>query len=164
MAIVRWSRHPSVAANDWGRRWLQIQADMGLAQNTVDAYGRGLEEFLCFARSVGAAFLEVRREHIAAYVRFLRTKPGQEERTVVVIDAASRLSNATLQQRLTVVRLFYDFLIEEQQTDRNPVGRGGTHPGRRLAVAPSVALFHPCESCHGYPMISVEPADRDRCP
>jgi site-specific recombinase XerD len=58
---------------------------MGLAQNTVDAYGRGLEEFLCFARSVGAAFLEVRREHIAAYVRFLRMKPGQEERTVVVI-------------------------------------------------------------------------------
>ena len=130
MAIVRWSRHPSVAANDWGRRWLQIQADMGLAQNTVDAYGRGLEEFLCFTRSMGAAFLEVRREHIAAYVRFLRTKPGQEERTVVVIDAASRLSNATLQQRLTVVRLFYDFLMEEQQTDRNPVGRGRYTPGK----------------------------------
>ena len=44
VAIVPWSRDPSFAADDWTRRWPQIQADMGLAQNTVDACGRGLEE------------------------------------------------------------------------------------------------------------------------
>ncbi len=76
MAIIRWSRHPSVAANDWTRRWLQIQADMGLAQNTVDAYGRGLEEFLRFLKSVGAPLLQVNREHVAGYVRFVQAKPG----------------------------------------------------------------------------------------
>ena len=44
VAIVPWSRDPSFAADDWTRRWPQIQADMGLAQNTVDACGRGLED------------------------------------------------------------------------------------------------------------------------
>ena len=34
------------------------------------------------------------------------------------------LANATLQLRITVVRLFYDFLVEERVRDRNPVGRG----------------------------------------
>ena len=46
------------------------------------------------------------------------------------IDLPSRLSSATLQQRLTVVRLFYDFLMEEQQCERNPVGRGRYTPGK----------------------------------
>lgn len=130
MAVIRWARHPHVAAEDWSRRWLQIQADLGLAQNTVDAYGRGLEEFLCFVKSMEASVLEINRERIAAYIRFLRTKPGHENRNVVTIDSMSHLSNATLQQRLTVVRLFYDFLMEEQQCDRNPVGRGRYTPGK----------------------------------
>jgi len=130
VAVIRWARHPHVAAEDWSRRWLQIQADLGLAQNTVDAYGRGLEEFLCFVKSMEASVLEINRERIAAYIRFLRTKPGHENRNVVTIDSMSRLSNATLQQRLTVVRLFYDFLMEEQQCDRNPVGRGRYTPGK----------------------------------
>jgi integrase/recombinase XerD len=40
------------------------------------------------------------------------------------------LSNATLQQRLTVVRLFCDFLVEEQLCRKNPVGRGRYTPGK----------------------------------
>jgi integrase/recombinase XerD len=141
VAIIRWSRHPSVAANDWTRRWLQIQADIGLAQNTVDAYGRGLEEFLGFLRSVGAPFLQVTREHVAGYVRFLQAKPGQVDHKVVAIDSTSRLSNATLQQRITVVRLFYDFLHEEQQTDWNPVGRGRYRPGTAFGVGTQRGLI-----------------------
>jgi integrase/recombinase XerD len=34
------------------------------------------------------------------------------------------LANATLQLRVTVVRLFNDFVVEERVRDRNPVGRG----------------------------------------
>ncbi len=48
---------------------------------------------------------------------------------MISIDSMSRLSSATLQQRLTVVRLFYEFLMEEQQCERNPVGRGRYTPG-----------------------------------
>jgi integrase/recombinase XerD len=130
VAVIQWGKHPNVAANDWSRRWLQMQADLGLAQNTIDAYGRGLEEFLCFVASTDASVPKINRERIAAYVRFLRTKPGNEHRSVIRIDSMSRLSSATLQQRLTIVRLFYDFLMEEQQCERNPVGRGRYTPGK----------------------------------
>ena len=40
------------------------------------------------------------------------------------------LSNATMQQRLTAVRLFFDFLIEEGRRDTNPVGRGRYTAGK----------------------------------
>jgi site-specific recombinase XerD len=33
-------------------------------------------------------------------------------------------ANATLQQRLVAVRLFYDYLVEEGVRESNPVGRG----------------------------------------
>lgn len=36
--------HFNPGFNIWSLRWLRIQAEIGLAQNTVDAYGRGLEE------------------------------------------------------------------------------------------------------------------------
>ena len=56
------------------------------------------------------------------------------------------LANATLQLRVTVVRLFYDFLVEERVRDRNPVGRGyragdrSGWPPRAGAEVPGVAV------------------------
>lgn len=44
------------------------------------------------------------------------------------------LSNATLQQRLVAVRLFYDFLIEEGVRESNPVGRGRYTPRGGMAA------------------------------
>ncbi|WP_405148918.1 site-specific integrase [Sphaerisporangium sp. NBC_01403] len=46
------------------------------------------------------------------------------------IDSGVGLANATLQQRLVPVRLFYDFLMEDGLRDSNPVGRGRYTPGR----------------------------------
>jgi integrase len=40
------------------------------------------------------------------------------------------LANATLQQRLTAVRLYYDYLMEEGLRADNPVGRGRYTPGK----------------------------------
>lgn len=40
------------------------------------------------------------------------------------LDSKAGLANATLRLRLTAVRLFYDYLIEEGLRDTNPVGRG----------------------------------------
>jgi integrase len=50
---------------------------------------------------------------------------------VVSIDSGAGLANATIQQRLVSVRLFYDFLMEEGLRESNPVGRGRYTPGRR---------------------------------
>jgi integrase/recombinase XerD len=57
-------------------------------------------------------------------VRELRSRPIQRGGKVVALDSGAGLSNATLQQRLVPVRLFYDFLLEEGIRDSNPVGRG----------------------------------------
>ena len=123
MAVIQWSRCQAVAENEFARRWLQIQLDLGLAQNTVDAYARGLDEFLRFASSSGVPAIQASRETIAAYLGHLRSK-ATDKGKIICISAPGGLSNATLQQRLTAYRLFFDFLIEERQCERNPVGRG----------------------------------------
>jgi site-specific recombinase XerD len=130
MGEVDWFHYPLVRDNDLGRRWLQIQSDLGLAKNTVEAYGRGLDEYLRFVRRLEIDPTECSREIIASFVRSLMGKPGAARGQVISIHAKAVLSNATLQQRLTAVRLFYDFLVEEQLCQKNPVGRGRYIPGK----------------------------------
>ena len=65
-------------------------------------------------------------------MRELATRPHRRGANVVALDSGAGLSNATLQQRLVPVRLFYDFLIEEGLRDSNPVGRGRYTPGRQF--------------------------------
>jgi integrase len=57
-------------------------------------------------------------------------RPSRRGPGVVAFDSGIGLANATLQQRLVAVRLFYDHLIEEGQRESNPVGRGRYTPGR----------------------------------
>ncbi len=133
MSDIRWERYPLVAECAAGRRWLGIQADLGLAGTTVEAYGRALQDYLAFSTRRGMAVDAVAtatREHIAAYVRDLTERPSPRGAKVRVLDSGAGLANATLQQRLTAVRLFYDYLIEEGQRPDNPVGRGRYTPGR----------------------------------
>ena len=59
------------------------------------------------------------------------------------IDSGAGLANATLQQRLVAVRLFYEFLVEEGVRESNPVGRGRYTPrggfgGGRRGLVPRV--------------------------
>ena len=46
--VIRWDRYPCLAVHSHARTWLTIQANLGLATNTVEAYGRALEEFFVF--------------------------------------------------------------------------------------------------------------------
>jgi site-specific recombinase XerD len=70
------------------------------------------------------------REHVALYVADLRARPSPRGAGVRVLDSGVGLANATLQQRLTAVRLFYDHAVEEQMRETNPVGRGRYTPGK----------------------------------
>ena len=65
------------------------------------------------------------------FVRELSSRPSRRGTNVVALDSGAGLANATLQQRLVPVRLFYDFLVEEGVRESNPVGRGRYSPGRR---------------------------------
>ena len=107
-----------------------MRADAGLAARTLDAYGRGLAEYLEMCEQVGVDPLLAGRGHVAGYVRVLRERPSRRGPKVVSLDSGAGLSNATLQQRLVPVRLFYDFLVEEGRRESNPVGRGHYTPGR----------------------------------
>ena len=130
MSEVMWERYPRLAESDLGRRWLTMQANLGLAPNTIDAYGRALEDYLNFSQRQAADVVGATRDHIAAYVRDLASRPNRRGANVVVLDSGAGLANATLQQRLTAARLFYDYLIEEGLRPNNPVGRGRYTPGK----------------------------------
>jgi site-specific recombinase XerD len=124
-----WERFPLVAQEPPARVWLTIQADLGLAANTVVAYGRALEDYLRFlaARQVRPA--EASRSDVAGWVRELRTRPGRRPPAGDSTILREGLSHATLQQRLVALRLFYDYLLEEGERADNPVGRGRYTPG-----------------------------------
>jgi site-specific recombinase XerD len=99
--------------------------DLGRAARTVDAYARGLAEYLEMYDRRGIDPVTASRVHIAAYVRELSARPSRRGANVVSIDSGSGLANATLQQRLVPVRLFYDFLIEEGLRESNPSAAAG---------------------------------------
>jgi site-specific recombinase XerD len=111
--------------------WLRVWADLGRAPRTIDAYGRGLVEYLEMCDREGIDPLTATRAHVAVFVRELNERPSRRGPNVVSIDSGSGLANATIQQRLVPVRLFYDYLMEEGLRESNPVGRGRYTPGCR---------------------------------
>ncbi|HEX9131088.1 MAG TPA: site-specific integrase, partial [Ktedonobacteraceae bacterium] len=118
-----------------------MQTDLGRARNTVEAYRRALEDYLSFCSRQSVAPEAVRREDIARYVRDLATRPSLRGQAVRVLDSGAGLANATLQQRITVVRLFYDYLMEEGLRQDNPVGRGRYTPGQGFSGERSRGLI-----------------------
>lgn len=115
---------PVLGRNQRAAEWLQIWADLGRAPRTIDAYARGLAEYLEVCERDGVDPLVAGRAQVAAFVRELTNRPSRLGANTVSLDSGSGLANATLQQRLVPVRLFYDFLVEEGLRVSNPVGRG----------------------------------------
>ena len=120
---------PVLVRHERAAEWLQIWSDLGRAARTIDAYGRGLAEFLEVCEREGVEPLTAGRADVAAFVRDLMSRPHRRGANVVLLDSGAGLSNATIQQRLVPVRLFYDFLVEEGVRNSNPVGRGRYTPG-----------------------------------
>jgi integrase/recombinase XerD len=125
-------RWPVLARHERAAEWLRIWADLGRAPRTIDAYSRGLAEYLEACERDGIDPLAATRAQVAGFVRELTSRPSRSGVNVVALDSGAGLANATLQQRLVPVRLFYDFLVEERLRESNPVGRGRYTPGRRF--------------------------------
>jgi integrase/recombinase XerD len=130
MSTVRWELYPLVEASAHPRAWLQLQSHLQLAPNTVDAYGRCLNDFLAFCQRSGIVPEALTREQVALYVHDLATRPHPKGAQILSIESGRGLSNATMQQRITVLRLFCDSLVERQLRQDNPVGRGHYVPGK----------------------------------
>ena len=122
--VVLMEKWPVLGRHERAVVWLRVWADLGRAPRTMDAYARGLAEYLEMCERVEVDPLQADRAHIASYVRELAERPNRRGANVVSIDSGAGLANATLQQRMVPVRLFYDFLVEEGVRESNPVGRG----------------------------------------
>src|SRR5258707_97610 len=130
MTEIRWEQYPLVAQHELARNWLQRQAHLQLAPNTVDAYGRCLNDYLGFCAKHSVQPEAVTRDLVALYVQDLAHRPNPKGANILSLESGRGLSNATMQQRITVLRLFCDSLIEQQLRQDNPVGRGHYVPGK----------------------------------
>lgn len=136
VSVILEEKWPVLGRHERAVEWLRIWADLGRAPRTIDAYARGLAEFLLVCERESIDPVVANRGQIALFVRELRTRPSRRGPNVVALDSGSGLANATLQQRLVAVRLFYDFLVEEGVRESNPVGRGRYTPGRHFGGSP----------------------------
>ena len=136
MVVLR-EKWPVIGRHEQAAVWLQIWTDLGRAPRTIDAYARGLAEYLVMCEREGVDPVTANRAHVAVFVRELTSRPSLRGANVVAIDSGAGLANATIQQRLVPVRLFYDFLMEEGLRKSNPVGRGRYTPaaGRASSAA-----------------------------
>jgi integrase/recombinase XerD len=138
---IEWFRYPFVAADALAKEWLTTETLLGLAPNTLDAYARGLNDFLQFCQKADILPTTATRADLARYVGDLRGRPRTApHQDTPALTPSVGLSNATLQQRLTAIRLFFDFLIEEGQRTDHPVGRGKYTPGRAFGADRERAL------------------------
>lgn len=130
MKDILWERYPQVSSVSWARAWLTIQKNLGLADATIDAYGRALQDYFAFCQREDIEPAVAKREQIAKYVNYLLTSPRQNQSEDERVEPTVGYANATIQQRLVAVRLVYDYLVEEGHRETNPVGRGRFTPGR----------------------------------
>lgn len=130
MSTVRWECYPFVANDSLARTWLETQVHLQLASNTIDAYGRSLNDFLGFCTKEHVQPEAITREQVALYVQDLANRPHPKGGNILSIRSGRGLSNSTMQLRITVLRLFCDSLIEHQLRQDNPVGRGHYIPGK----------------------------------
>ncbi|MDP4504024.1 tyrosine-type recombinase/integrase [Nonomuraea turcica] len=130
--LVLEEKWPVLGRYDKAAEWLGIWVDLGRAPRTIDAYARGITEYLEVCERDGVDPVTANKANVAVFVRELATRPNRHGAKLVSLDSGTGLSNATIQQRLVPVRLFYDFLIEEGLRESNPVGRGKYTPGRRF--------------------------------
>ncbi|WP_433382100.1 tyrosine-type recombinase/integrase [Streptosporangium sp. CA-115845] len=130
--MVLEEKWPVLGRHNRAAEWLRIWVDLGRAPRTVDAYARGLAEYLEVCERDGVDPIAANKANVAVFVRELSSRPNRRGANVLSLDSGAGLSNATIQQRLVPVRLFYDFLIEEGLREGNPVGRGKYTPGRRF--------------------------------
>ena len=135
MTEVRWDLYPLVRQNETAQAWLRIQGNLQLAPKTIDAYGRSLNDFLAFCERHKIVPEDVTREYITLYVNDLATRPNPKGANILHLESGAGLANSTMQLRITVVRLFCEYLVEMQIRPDTPVGRGHYVPGKGFGGA-----------------------------
>ncbi|MGC1211617.1 MAG: hypothetical protein WA890_10195, partial [Micromonospora sp.] len=71
--VVLEEKWPVLARHERAVGWLRVWADLGRAPRTIDAYARGLAEFLVLCERDGVDPVTANRAHVAVFVRDLTT-------------------------------------------------------------------------------------------
>lgn len=82
-----------------------LQVEKGLAKNTVQAYLSDLRQFKAFLSERGLALAEVDADEVAFYLNHL---------------AAQELSARSRARKVSALRNFFAFLVEEERVEENP--------------------------------------------
>jgi site-specific recombinase XerD len=100
-------------------------------ENTLDGYRRDLNQWFDFCRSYGTPPLAARRLHVNAYVRWMISNPPAANRHRPDPDAPHR--PATIARKISPVRGYYTYAVDEEVLTRNPV------PGHKRLNLPAVS-------------------------
>lgn len=82
-----------------------LRIERGLADNTVQAYSRDLARFFQFVENQQLSLLEITQDNIMEYVSALGEK----------------ISSRSVARNISAIRMFYRFLVSENQIKNNPV-------------------------------------------
>lgn len=99
MNLIRWEHYPSVAQHPHARNWLEIQAMLGLAKNTLRAYGHGANDYLAFCERTTRPFIEATKADIAAYIDDMTHRTNPKGDSIRYLHSGAGLANSTMQQR-----------------------------------------------------------------
>lgn len=139
------SRYPHVQTHEWAVAWLTFESNRGLAENTLQAYARGLEDFFKFCATQDIEIMAVGRDVIGLYINEMRQRPLPDNVRRAAYKRSYGLTNSTMSQRLTAIRRFYDYLQEDGLIEQNPVRRGrylhGNPRGGERGLVPTTQDF-----------------------
>ena len=131
-------RFPSLFEQPYSGEWLTEQESL-LSSNTVSAYGYALVDYFRFCAIHAINPPDAKRTDIVAYIKDLSTRsksatqamPGKRP-GYMRSSTHEGFANATVRLRLATVRLYYEYLMEEEVRATNPVRPGIYSRGRRF--------------------------------
>jgi site-specific recombinase XerD len=142
MHEIDWKWCPRVAANALTRDFLISQARLQKAQQTLEAYGRDLDDLLeAFADLPFGDVIEADTSLLELYIDGLYNRPpkhGASSQPQITRITKTRLSLATIRRRVGTARRFYQWLIDRRlRADFiNPVPRGAKGVSRGPVPTP----------------------------
>ncbi len=143
------------------QEWLRLLANLGRAERTIDAYGRGLDQYFGFCATNGIEPIHATLADVSLFVRWQR---GEDD------IRRAPVANSTLLQRITAIRLWYDHLVYSGLRERNPVPRSAhlrgmtsdrIRPGVGRALVRKIELLPRIPDQAGWMRIVTEAARED---
>lgn len=142
MHDIDWKWCPRVAAHEITRNFLISQARLQKARQTLEAYGRDLDDLLeAFSDVPFNDLLEADSGQLELYIDGLYNRPpkhGPSAQSNITRITGTRLSLATIRRRVGTARRFYQWLIDRRlRTDLiNPVPKGAKGVSRGPVPTP----------------------------